>query len=148
MKQFITEAARLQKLAGINEARILPGGFGGDITDFLNAHYNEAFDTIIEPLLDDQDQVDWDGTNIDPEKLGSNKQFHEGWFPSSPPDFEGCAEFIIESPYLSSGFIAQFEPFSEDDIDNMDVSDATFHYVNDNPYMIAGKKVYAFSYDF
>ena len=78
--------------------------------------------------------------------MGTNPQFHEGWFLSETPDFEGCAEFNIDSSYLAIGFMAQFEPFTDEQ--GLDVSDSHFKAINANPDMIAGKKVWVYQYDY
>jgi hypothetical protein len=78
-KQFIAEVARMQKLAGITEAKVVPYP-SSNIKDFLNANLNgfknflksklgddknpDEKDKIMK-IIDDISGVDYDGSDID-----------------------------------------------------------------------------------
>ena len=146
--QFITEATRLQKLAGIiTESQINENEEAIQMADFLNQHYDEAFNKIVKPVIDEyiEDGIE-DYDDVTPGEFGLDPEFHEGWFPSKDSDFEEGARFDVDSPYIGNSFIAQFKPFTDPDV--LDIEDSEFENINRNPYMIAGKKVYVFRYGF
>jgi hypothetical protein len=55
-KQFITEATRMQKLAGINEARVTPVGIKNNWWDRANKELDLGFDDDIESYIDSYDE--------------------------------------------------------------------------------------------
>ena len=129
------------------EGKLLKEEQEGNIVDFLNQHKDEAFEKIIKPAVDDKiknSSVDY--SKIPPGEFGIDPELNKGWSPSESPDFEGCAEYVIDAGYIGTAWVAQFEPFTDPDV--LDVSDEQFEYINANPYMIAGKKVYVSSYAF
>ena len=55
-KQFITEATRMQKLAGINEARVTPVGMENNWWNRANKELDLGFDDDIESYIDSYDE--------------------------------------------------------------------------------------------
>jgi hypothetical protein len=137
LKQYLSE----NRLLG--EIEVKMGGFN-DIVSFLNLHYDEAFEIIVKPSI--YSQIEDEIGGVTPEEFGLNPTFHKGWFLSETPGFENCAEFFIDSGYMATGFMTQFEPFTDEQA--LDVSDETFNNINNNPDIVAGKKIYVFEYSF
>ena len=79
MKQFITEAERLQKLAGIDEIKIYPSSFSltspvsrhPDLLNFVKSNLRPLMDSIISEL-NNEALEEW---NINPDDL-SNIKIH------------------------------------------------------------------------
>jgi len=137
LKQYLSE----NRLLG--EIEVEMGGYN-DIVSFLNRYYDEAFEIIVKPSI--YSQIENEIADVTPEGFGLNPTFHKGWFLSETPGFEGCAEFVIDSVYMATGFMAQFELFTDENA--LDVSDETFDNINNSPYIIAGEKIYVFEYSF
>jgi hypothetical protein len=132
MTQLINEAKRFQELAGINEVKIQPPSI--NLADFLERNDDEVSEKVFDPAI---------------ERHGIPKEHatYYTWNLLDPSDYggkENMAECSIESGYGSVAFKASFEPFSEEQV-GFEYIDDTIDYVNGNPYMIAGRKVYILS---
>ena len=129
LKQFLAEGALLKEEQE------------GNIVDFLNQHKDEAFEKIIQPSI----ELGMEEAEID-DMEDYIEYISEDWFFTESPTFEECADFNIETTNGTFGFLAQFEPFTDEQ--ELDVSDSHFKAINANPDMIAGKKVWVYEYDY
>jgi hypothetical protein len=129
LKKFLAEGALLKEEQE------------GDIVDFLNQYYGEAFEEIIQPSIE---------LGMEEEGIDDMEDYIEyiskDWFFTKSPTFEECADFNIETTDRNIGFIASFEPFTNEQA--LDISDADIKAINDNPHIIEGKKVYVYEYDY
>ena len=104
-KQFIVEAQRMQKLAGINEARVTPVG----ISKIQLPDKWEEFSVDPEPDLEEDFEVEsygapmegWDTDHYDFVKIMSTPKYDaladEGWDENTPP---------LKTKYFISTYIA------------------------------------------
>ena len=122
------------------EGKLLKEEQEGNIVDFLNQHYDEAFEKIAKPAIDLGIKNGEEYDDVD-----NYEDYIKGWFLSSTPGFEGCAEFIVETLHINAGFMASFKPFPRE---SMDVDDQEAEAVNTQPKIIAGEKIYVFEYSY
>ena len=64
-------------------------------------------------------------------------------------DLSHCAELTLDDKNLPGiGFMATFQPFTEEDSDVLDMNDDVLNKTNNSPFIIAGKKIYMHEYDY
>jgi len=109
MKQFITEAERLQKLAGIDEIKIYPSSFGNinsltspvsrhpDLLNFVKSNLRPLMNYIISEL-NNEALEEW---NINPDDL-SNIKIHS----------ENAHEYYKDSPWDDE--VQYYLPYGQD----------------------------------
>jgi len=143
MKKQINEIKRMQQLAGLINESQLNEAKGQEVADFLNTHYDEVFEKIIKPAINYQGEM--------PEKF-LNPELFDRWrvaVTMEEDDLSHCAELAIDDKNLPGiGFMATFEPFTEEDSDVLDMSDDVLNKTNNSPFIIAGRKIYMHEYDY
>ena len=64
-------------------------------------------------------------------------------------DLSHCAELTLDDKNLPGiGFMATFQPFTEEDSDILDMTDDVLSKTNNSPFIIAGRKIYMHEYDY